>query len=79
MNKLFRIVPEVFIAVIFVLTGFWIVGGLTILFGESFLGLDLISTIPYSSRVVMAFSPTLFLFSYFAESHIKDSKWRVLK
>jgi len=78
-NKLFMIVPEVFIAVFFVLSGFWTVGGLTILFGESFLGLDLVSGIPYVSRVVLSLSPMLFLFSYFAESFIKNSKWRVLK
>ena len=79
MNKLFRIVPEALIAVFLVMSGFWTIGGLTILFGESFLGLDLISKIPYVTRVVLAFSPTLFLFSYFAESFIKNSKWRVLK
>jgi len=73
------IVPEALIAVFFVMSGFWTVGGLTVLFGESFLGLDLIPTIPYVSRVVLALSPMLFLFSYFAESFIKNSKWRVLK
>ena len=78
-NKLFRIVPEVFIAVVLVMSGFGIVGGLTIIFAERFLELPLELPLDFYQRVLLSFYPFLFLLSFIAETHIKDSEWRVLK